>query len=111
VALFLGGTLFRLSVASQSSISGIVRVSGDGVPFRCWAVSAAEYWITDRYMRQFFPSALFIPALIVLALTLSACKRNSFDYARTQAPEDSPEYTFNPDLNQPGVSKPAEAKK
>ncbi len=52
-----------------------------------------------------------IPALVILALTLSACKRNSFDYARTEAPEGAPGYTFNPDLNQPGVSKPTEAKK
>jgi len=51
-----------------------------------------------------------VPALVLLALSVSACERNTFDYANTQAPQGAPPYTFNPDLNQPGVSNPAEAK-
>lgn len=66
-------------------------------------------------MRQFpplafLPPVFLLPALVVLLLTASGCKRNSFDYANTEAPQGAPQYTFNPDLNQPGLSKPTEAK-
>ncbi|MFM1847989.1 MAG: hypothetical protein RL417_1463 [Pseudomonadota bacterium] len=72
-------------------------------------------------MKKFISPALTFPALtfpafplavaLVVVLALAACQRNTFEYARTEAPKGAPAYTFKPDLNQPGVSKPAEATK
>jgi hypothetical protein len=56
-------------------------------------------------------SKFLFPVAVVVLLALTACKRNTFEYARTETPKGAPQYTFNPDLNQPGVSKPVDASK
>jgi hypothetical protein len=54
---------------------------------------------------------ILIGLVVVLgAVGLAGCKRNTFDYGNIppQEGETAPAYTFNPDLNNPGVSKPAD---
>ena len=61
----------------------------------------------NLFSKIFSISTLTFCALLALSSTLVSCDRYEYELGKIEAPKDSPEYTYSPDINK----SPSEAAK